>query len=103
MSADNGIYIAKFPDGYRVTDVVQCIENVDYHRPNTKARKKMLTSYFGNSPVFQSKVKALLHAGKIYNKWTEEENESGWGCPIEYGISFIGEYESFADAAHEPA
>ena len=97
MSADNGIYIAKFPDGYRVTKVVFCIENIDYHRPNTKARKEMLLRYFGDSPVFQSKTKALLYAGKIYNDWEKEEDDFGFGCPIEYGISFIGEYESFTE------
>jgi hypothetical protein len=31
MSADNGIYIAKFPDGFRVA-YSSAIENVDYYR-----------------------------------------------------------------------
>jgi hypothetical protein len=97
MSADNGIYIAKFPDGYRVTEVVGCIENIDYHRPGTKARRKMLASYFGNSKVYKLFVLANWQAWKIYKEWERYESEEGMGCPIEYGIGYVGEYESFAE------
>ncbi len=98
MSADNGIYIAKFPDGYRVTGVVGCIENIDFHRPGTKARKKTLAHYFGGSPVFKGLGAARKYAWKIFDKWTKDEDESGIGCPIEYGVSYVGEYESFTVA-----
>lgn len=97
MSADTGIYIARFPDGYRVTEVVQCIENIDFHRPNTKARKKILARYFGSSPIFQSLLDAIDHAGNICDKWNSDEVIDGMGCPIEYGISILGEYESFVE------
>ena len=95
MSADNGIYIAKFPDGYRVTSVVGCIENIDYHRRNTKARKKTLMNYFGNSRVFKTKRGAYRKAQKTYKEFEKYEEEFGIGCPIEYGICFVGEYEEF--------
>ena len=95
MSADNGIYIAKFPDGYRVTDVVGCIENIDYHRKNTKARKKTLAEYFGDSKLFKTKRGAYRQAQKVYERFTEYEDKFGIGCPIEYGIGYVGEYEEF--------
>jgi hypothetical protein len=95
MSADTGIYIAKFPEGYRVTEVVQCIENVYYYNPGTKRRKKELEAYFGNSEVYPTRELASSKAWKIYDEYNREEEDSGMGCPIEYGISYIGEYESF--------
>jgi len=52
MSADTGIYIAKFPDGYRVTRVVQCIENIDYFPEGTPERKRELRDYFGGRENF---------------------------------------------------
>jgi hypothetical protein len=45
MSADNGIYIAKFKDGYRVTHA-QAIENVDYYKVGTKEYLETLKDYF---------------------------------------------------------
>jgi hypothetical protein len=84
MSADNGIYIAKFPDGYRVA-YAACIENIDYYRPNTKARKKELKAYFGDSQIFKTEVKAFRHAWKLSKDYDY----------LEYGVSYIGEYEGF--------
>jgi len=95
MSADTGIYIAKFPDGYRVTEVVQNIENVDYYKPGTKKRKEELKAYFGDSEIYETEQLAFDKACKIYNEYTREKEDSGMGCPIEYGIGYIGEYESF--------
>jgi len=88
MSADNGIYIAKFPDGYRVC-YAHAIDNVTYHREGTKARKKVLKAYFGKSKVFHTKANAVVHAHEL-----EEEYLKGYGI-LEYGVSYIGEYESF--------
>lgn len=101
MSADNGIYIAKFPDGYRVTDVVGCIENIDYDPPNSKERKRELKAYFGNSKVYKVRKDAYDYAWEVYDKWYTDEEEYGIGCPIEYGVSYIGEYESFEDVMEE--
>jgi len=89
MSADNGIYIAKFPDGFRVCHE-QAIENVWYHRKGTKARKKMLKSYFGDSPIFKTKEKAIFYAHKL-----EEKVLSDFDGILEYGVCYLGEYESF--------
>jgi hypothetical protein len=96
MSADNGIYIAKFPDGYRVT-YAQAIENIDYFPPGSKHRKNELRHYFGNSPVFKKRKGAEKYAFKLYHQMEEDEKENGmFGYFIlEYGISYIGEYETF--------
>ena len=96
MSADNGIYIAKFPDGYRVA-YAQAIENIDYYPVGSKKRKKMLKRYFGRSPIFKKKKKAWEYASKIYDDMEKDEKENGmFGVFIlEYGISYIGEYEAF--------
>ncbi len=39
MSADNGIYIAKFPEGWRVIHA-QAIENINYYPKGSAKRKK---------------------------------------------------------------
>lgn len=95
MSADTGIYIAKFPEGYRVTNVVQCIENIDYFPEGSKRRKKELKSYFGYSAVFATEKEAFDKAWEIYRQFEKDEEDFGMGCPIEYGVSYIGEYEDF--------
>ena len=89
MSADNGIYIVKFPEGYRVA-YAQAIENIDYFPEGSKKRKKELKSYFGQSKVYKTIDEAMKKAMKIYNEIMHED------CPIiEYGIQYLGEYESF--------
>ena len=95
MSADTGIYIAKFPDGYRVTQVVQCIDNIVFFAPNTKGRKEELASFFGNSKIYQTLGLAREKAWEIYDQYNKDEEDFGMGCPIEYGVSYIGEYENF--------
>lgn len=89
MSADNGIYVAKFPDGYRVAHC-QCIEDVDFYAANTFGRKSVLKVKFGRSKVYATKNEALL-AG---HEMEQEIRESDWpGNILEYGVSYIGEYE----------
>lgn len=84
MSADNLVAIVKFPEGYRVAEC-QAIENIDYYPVGSKKRKEVLKAYFGKSEVFQSEKEAQDQAIIL----AEE-------CPIlEYGIGFLGEYESF--------
>ena len=85
MSADNGVFIAKFPDGYRVT-YAMCIDNIDYYAEGTKERKRELKKYFGGCPVFQAKESAWLEAVRIYEDFDDY---------MEYGMMYIGEYESF--------
>ena len=90
MSADNGIYIAKFPDGYRVA-YAQNIDNVDYFLEGTHERKEQLKNYFGDSQLFATEKEAADHAWNMYDEFMKED---GIGY-IEYGICSIGEYESF--------
>lgn len=96
MSADNGIYIAKFPDGYRVA-YAMAIENIDYYPPGSKHRKNELKHYFGNSLVLEKQEEAEKYAFKIYHEMEKDEIENGmFGYFIlEYGIRYIGEYEAF--------
>lgn len=96
MSADNGIYIAKFPDGYRVC-YAQAIENIDYFPKGSKKRKHELKSYFGSSPLLGNEEEAQKYAFDLYHQMDEEEKKYGmYGVFIlEYGIRYIGEYEAF--------
>ena len=84
MSADNGIYIVRFPDGYRVADC-QAIENIDYYPRNSRERKNVLKDYFGKSKLFHTKHQAF-----------ERAFDMAVGNITEYGIVFLGEYESFS-------
>jgi hypothetical protein len=96
MSADNGIYIARFPDGYRVA-YAQAIENIDYYPPGTTSYKNELKRYFGNSPVFEEREGAEKYAFEIYHEMEADEEKNGlFGYfVLEYGISYVGEYEAF--------
>jgi len=86
MSADNGIYIAKFPEGYRVT-YAQAIDNIMYYPENTRERKETLKEYFGASKLWNTEDEAWKEARRLY----EEDNY------VEYGISYSGEFESFEE------
>lgn len=90
MSADNGIYIAKFPDGYRVVHAT-AIENIDFYSVGSKERIAVLKDYFGKSKIITSYEKAILTAQKMAKIILSDSM-----CPIlEYGINYIGEYEAF--------
>lgn len=84
MSADNGIYIAKFPDGYRVAEA-QAIENINYYPVGSGARKKVLKEYFGRSRIYKTLKKAQDAAFRLLTK----------NVYVEYGVQYLGEYESF--------
>lgn len=88
MSADNGVYIAKFPNGYRIS-FASAIENIDYYPPNTQDRRDVLKEYFGASEVYPTLDLAVDAAFKIYNKVESD------GFYVEYGVCEIGEYELF--------
>ena len=95
MSADTGIYIVKFLDGYRVSEVSQAIENIDYYPVGSKERKEALKSYFGKSEVYSSLDLAYKQALKEEQLFLNFEDEDF--IPIlEYGICILdGEYENF--------
>src|ERR1700748_60625 len=89
MSADNGIYIAKFPidDGYFEYRVVHT-QNIEdcFHNEKTpeNVTDAIIVKVFDNAKVFMSKIKADTYAIKIY------EEIMGSDCPIvEHGISEI--------------
>ena len=68
MSSDNGIYIAKFPDGYRVIEAC-AIDNIDYDPIGSKERKETLKSYFEGCTVFPTIQKAMQEALRIHDKF----------------------------------
>lgn len=86
MSADNGIYIAKFPEGYRVVHA-QAIENVDYYPEGSFERRQELWRYFGGAKVHPTLDDAYAEARELAMEWEY----------LEYGICEIGDYESFGD------
>jgi hypothetical protein len=59
MSADNGVYITKWNDGFRVAHA-QAIENIDYFPKGSERWKQAQIGYFGKSPVFKEKSEAIL-------------------------------------------
>ena len=84
MSADNGIYIGKFPDGYRVVHA-QAIEDIDYFPQGSKEELEIIKNKFGYSQVYPTKNEAVMKAHEM-----ELEILSDDFCPIlEYGVSFI--------------
>jgi len=85
MSSDNGIYIVKFPDGYRVTEA-SAIDNIDYDPVGSKERKETLRDYFDGCFVFPTLNEALQEAVKIHDTF-------GY---TEYGICILpDEYENW--------
>ena len=84
MSADNGIYIAKFQDGYRVIEA-QAIDNclLDDSYP-IEIRDAYRALYFGDCVVFDNLGTARAHASDI------ELDMLLYNFPIlEYGVSLL--------------
>jgi len=90
MPADNGVYIAKFPDGFRVAYGAGT-SNLVYFPAGTRERKKELKKFFGKSEVFKTRKEASRKAHKIEEKFMKEDD---FGV-LEDGVSYLGEYESF--------
>ena len=74
MSADDGIYLRKFKDGWRVVHS-QCVENA-FESP------KAMREYFSGSPLFKTEGKAWKYARKL-----QKEADEKMGT--EYGIREI--------------
>ena len=91
MSADNGIYVGKFPTvdpnnfEYRVIHA-QAIENLSYETPdNCDYSPEEVVRYFGQAYPFSDEKRAQDSALRM-----EKEILSDDICPIlEYGISSI--------------
>lgn len=82
MSADNGIYVAKFPDGYRVIHA-QAIDNLDYYPKNSQEYVDTVRQYFNKSKIYQTQEEAFAEADKMAKEcWF-----------LEYGICDLGEFQ----------
>ena len=87
MSADNGIYIAKFPEGYRVA-YAAAIENLTTHPEGSDERKNVLREYFGESPIIDSIEEAVSYAKELEKKYEY----------LEYGVVILfNEFESWGN------
>ena len=85
MSADNGIYVAQFKNGFRVIEA-SAIDNLYYYSKNSKENKDVWKEYWENSKVFPTKQEALLYAHELAEEY----------YILEYGVNYIGkgvEYE----------
>ena len=67
MSADNGIYIHKFRNGWAVVHA-QAIDNIYWNRGDKKYNYRILYEYFKNAPRFKTQGKALKYAMDKYRK-----------------------------------
>jgi hypothetical protein len=82
MSADNGIYIAHFPDGIRVIHA-QAIGNLNYFPAGTWAYEQEIANYFQDAKFFTDEDEAV----KFAFEHAKEIQKDG---PLEYGISDLG-------------
>ena len=84
MSADNGIYIGKFPDGYRVTHA-QAIENIDYYPHGSRKELEMIRNYFGKSQVFPTYEEARKAVRRLVTKLNGKyaDSYSSFGFKVE--------------------
>lgn len=85
MSADNGIYIAEFPDGFRVVHT-QAIDNLHFHEADSKEWHQTIEDYYGEAGVF-TKEKAYGEALRLEKKAIDEMGFT------EYGICSIGFFD----------
>jgi len=86
MSADNGIYILRALDGFRVTSA-QAIDNIYWwgDEQRTEINPEILIEYFGDCKVYQTDKEALQKAEQLYDEIMNDDY-----CPIcEYGICYI--------------
>ena len=67
MSADNGIYVHKFRDGWRVTHA-QAIENIYWRKGKNNYNYRILKQYFQDSPLFKTRQDAMDYACKLYDE-----------------------------------
>ncbi len=67
MSSDNGIYIHKFRDGWRVVHA-QAIENIYWHRGKNKYNYRVLKEMFSKSPLFKTRDKVRTYAFDLLKK-----------------------------------
>ena len=78
MSADNGIYIHEFENGWKVCHA-QAIENIFWEADESGYNQNELKTYFEESSLYKTEDDAMKEAVKLSKEyeWTE------------YGIRFI--------------
>ena len=88
MSADNGIYVAHFSDGYRVAEI-SAIDNLGFYA--NRSRKELveyIEDCFKFSIVFSTFAAAMCEAHAMASE-----------CPVlEYGVSYLGELVGFSNS-----
>ena len=67
MSADNGIYIHKFKEGWKVVHA-QAIENIYWQRGDNKYNYRILHKMFEDGKLFKKREKAYTYAMELCNK-----------------------------------
>lgn len=88
MSADNGVYIAEFNEGFKVVHA-QAIDNIYYHPVGSPERKEMMDLYFGWAQFISTLDAAMIEANRL-----EQIELSDPFVPIvEYGIVNLGKIE----------
>jgi hypothetical protein len=90
LSADNGIYIAEFSDGFRVIHA-QAIDSIGYFPPGSTERRDMLEEYFGPARLIRTREEALIEAKEQAAKVLSNKH---WAI-LEYGIIDLGQLEDF--------
>lgn len=83
MSSDNGIYIAKFKDGYRVIEA-GAIDNLTFYPNGSVEEKEIWRQYYGNAKVYKSKLDALAAAIEISNETYTEYGVVDLGDGVDY-------------------
>lgn len=88
MSADNGIYITEWNDGYRVAETTS-IDDISYKHQTeseeeaTVHQNDFKKRAFGSSPVFKTLEAAILYAHRLES----EIIKNGWF--LEYGVNVL--------------
>lgn len=96
MSADNGIYVAQFHDGYRVIEAM-AIENLWYYdpdegnHPDEYLHREEWKRYWSHASLYPTKEKALIAA-----------HEMASDTYTEYGVVYLGEGVEWREGHRPP-
>jgi hypothetical protein len=81
MSADNGIYLHHFENGWRVVHG-QCIENICYKPDKDGYNQKELKRYFAESPLLKTEDEAWKYARKLYKEVLDDFGHTEYGIQV---------------------
>lgn len=81
MSADTFMWVAEFPDGWRITGVEQAPDNLEYDKEYYKSKGEfinMVREYFWDSEVYDTSFEAYkAHTAAYDDYFKDEEDERG--------------------------